>query len=146
MNMHKHQGFTLIEVVIAVAILMTAMTAVFTIYSWCTAEVRRARQRTHVTLCAQRMLEMIASAPQHVLAYDGFSTTALPAAGNPVAGDLRTWQACVRELSRSATGQITVSDDPETPYATLVQVSIQYDNYGRETTLSISQKLPARAP
>ena len=142
----RNAGFTLIEVIIAVAILMVAMTAVFTMYSWCTAEVQRARQRTLVTLCAQRIMEMIASAPQPVQAYDGFTTDIPPSAGNPMSGDWQAWQACIQALPRSGTGHIKVSDDPDMLYATLVQVSIQYDNYGRETTLTMSQKFPSRYP
>jgi hypothetical protein len=45
-----------------------------------------------------------------------------------------------------AIGSITVSDDAETPYSSLVQVTIRYENYGRNTTLMVSQKFPAREP
>ncbi len=146
MTARKQHGFTLIEVIIAVAILMVAMTAVFAIYSWCTAEVRRARQRTLVMLCAQRMLEMIGSSPQPIRTYDGFSTTTPPVAENPVGADLQRWQTCIHELSRPATGRIVVLDDPDLPYSILVRISIQYDNYGRDTTLSVSQKFPKSNP
>ncbi len=143
---HRQQGLTLIEMMIAVAILLTAMASVFTIYSWCTVEVRRARQRTLVALCAQQMMEKIASTPQDVWDYDGLSTGTSSSAENPVNADLQRWQACILELPRPATGRITVLDDPDTPYSNLVQTSIQYDNYGRDTTLMVSQKFPARTP
>ena len=142
----RQLGFTLIEVMIAVAILMMAMAAVFAMYSWCTVEVRRARQRTLVTLCAQQILELIASTPQDVWAYEGFSTSAQPLEENPVNADLRRWQTCILELPRPATGRIAVLNDADTLYSILVQVSIHYDNYGRDTTLMVSQKFPDRNP
>ena len=145
-TIRTQQGFTLIETMVAVAILMTAMAAVFTIYSWCTVEVRRARLRTLAALCAQHMMEKIASTPQDVWDYDGFSSSAPPSAENPVKADLQSWQACILELPRPARGRIAVLDDPDTPYSNLVRVSIRYDNYERDTTLMVSQKFPDRNP
>jgi len=142
----RQQGFTLIEVIVGVAILMVAMTGMFAIYSWCTVEVRRARHRTLVTLCAQQMMEMIVSTPQNVGAYHGFSTTSLPSASSPVSHDLHTWQTCIKSLPMPATGTIAVSDDPEIPYAILVRVTILYENYGRSNTMVLSQKFPTRHP
>jgi prepilin-type N-terminal cleavage/methylation domain-containing protein len=140
------QGFTLIEVMVGLAILMMAMTGVFTIYSWCTAEVRRAQYRTLATLCARQMMEMINSTPYHVSAYDGFSTNSSPSTESSARTDLDIWQACIQHLPMPATGSIAVIDDIETPYSNVVQVTILYKNYGRDTTIGVSQKFPAREP
>lgn len=142
----RQRGFTLVEVIIGLAILMVAMTGVFTIYSWCTVAVRQAQHRTLATLCARQMMEMIRSTPYDVSAYNGFSTSSSVSTGSAVSSDLSIWQACIQDLPMSATGSIAVIDDLEMLHSNLVQVTILYENYGRNTTVMMSQKFPVRDP
>jgi type II secretion system protein I len=82
------RGFTLIEVLVAVAILAAAMMSVFAIYVHCTVELRRAKNRTLATNFAQQMMEMICAAPQLLAHYQGLTTAADPPVDNPVSADL----------------------------------------------------------
>lgn len=144
MLLRKQDGFTLIELMMAVAILLASMTAVLAMYSWCTTEVRRARQRTLAAACGQQMMEMMAASLHSLTAYDGFTTRAAPADANPALGDWQRWQRCVDQLSGAAAGRISVRDDGDIPFALRVDLTIQYENYGRAASLRLTRSFPHR--
>ncbi len=132
------QGFTLIEVLVAVVILAFAIMGVFSIYMQCTVEIRRARNRTTVTNCAQQMMEMICSTPHEITNYHGLTTASIPPMSNPVREDLLRWKSSLQALPAQAVGTISVENGL---YSHIVNVQIIYDNYGRETTNTLSMKI-----
>ena len=139
----NERGFTLVEVLVALAILTVAIMSVFAIYTQCTVEIRRAKNRTIATNCAQQMLEMICSTPHALSNYHGLTTTADPPAGNPVRDDLLRWQAALQTVPTRAVGTISVGDEL---YARLVTVEVKYDNYGRATTTTLALKITKPSP
>ena len=74
----KQEGFTLIEVLVAIAILAVAIVTVFGIYSYCMVEIRRAKLRTVATNCGQQMMEMICSTPHDISNYHDLTTDLIP--------------------------------------------------------------------
>ena len=142
MRSMRQSGFTLLEVIISVAILAIAMMGVFTVYSQCTTEIRRAQYRTLVTACGQQMLDMIASTPHNIFVYHDFSTDSSPPDDSPVWSDLSVWQSRIHTLPTQAAGTISVVNDPDIPHTTRVTVRITYDNYGRSAATTISMHVP----
>jgi prepilin-type N-terminal cleavage/methylation domain-containing protein len=142
---NTEKGFTLIEVLIAVAILTVAVMSVFMIYTQCTVEIRRAKNRTIATNYAQQMMEMISSTPYNIFYYHGLTTTSDPPADNPVRDDLLRWKAALQTFPTRATGIISVVADQESPHSIVVTVKITYDNYGREVTNTLSLKIARRS-
>jgi prepilin-type N-terminal cleavage/methylation domain-containing protein len=140
-RLHTERGFTLIEVLISVAILAAAMMSVFTIYTQCIVEIRRAKNRTMATNAAQMMMEMIASSPHAVLSYHGLATTTDPPAGNPARNDLLVWKSALQAFPTSAIGTISVVDEL---YSNVVTVQVSYDAYGKNTTNTLSLKIRKR--
>lgn len=142
----QQHGFTLLEVLIAISILGTAILSVFTIYTHCSLELQRARNRTIATQCAQQMIEFICSTPHDVTVYHGLQTTAVLAANHPARADLLAWQATLQHVLPDAVGTVTVGDDPDLPYTTRITVSINYANYRRPTTTTLVLKRPRSFP
>jgi len=140
----KQEGFTLVEVLVAVAILAFAIMTVFSIYSYCTVEIRRAKNRTIATNCAQQMMEMICSSPHDISNYQGLTTASTPPAGNPARADLLRWKSILQtSFPAQAVGTISVADEP---YSIVVTVTIGYNNYGRETASTLSTKIAKKFP
>ncbi len=135
------RGLTLIEVLIAVAILATAMMSVFTIYSQCVVEIRRAKNRTLATQYTQMMLEMIISSPYNVSHYQGLSTSIAPPDDNPIREDMLKWAHALNTFPTIASGRISVVEES---YSNLVTVALQYGNYGRNTTNILTLKVEKR--
>jgi prepilin-type N-terminal cleavage/methylation domain-containing protein len=135
---YHERGFTLVEVLVALAILAVAIMSVFAIYTQCTVEIRRAKNRTLATNCVQQMMEMICSTPHAFSNYDGLTTASDPPASNPVKADLLSWQSALQTFPTQAIGTISVGDEP---YASLVTVEVKYDNYGRTTTTTLVLKI-----
>jgi prepilin-type N-terminal cleavage/methylation domain-containing protein len=140
----KQEGFTLIEVLVAIAILAFAIMTVFSIYSYCMLEIRRAKNRTIATNYAQQMMEMICSTPHDISHYHDLTTASTPPLSNPVKADFLRWQS-VLQLSflSQAIGTISVVDEA---YSRVVTVAIRYDNYGKEQTSTLSIKIAKRSP
>jgi type II secretion system protein I len=136
------QGFTLIEVLISIAILAMVVMSVCSIYTHCTLEIKRAQNRTMASNFAQQMMEMICSSPHDLSAYDGLTTAAAPPSDNPARADLLRWQAALDTFPTEAVGTIAVQADPTIAYATAVTVQITYTNYGRETVSTLTLKVP----
>lgn len=132
---HAAHGLTLIEVLISLAILATAIMSVFAIYSQCLVEIRRAKNRTLATNFAQMMMEMIISSPSPPSAYHGFRTTDEPPGDHPVKNDLHVWKAALHAFPTSAIGSIEATTEPYT-YAVLVR--IEYQDYGKTSTNTLS--------
>lgn len=137
-RLHHPQGLTLIEVLISVAILATTIMSVFTIYSQCFVEIRRAKNRTLATNLTQMMMEMIIASPHVPSVYHGLSTNEAPSPDNPVKKDLETWKASLHTFPTSAVGDLDVSTEA---YTYLVVVHITYQDYGRITTNTLSLHL-----
>ena len=91
-HVHSEHGLTLIEVLISVAILATAIMSVFVIYSQCLVEIRRAKNRTLATNFTQMMMEMIISSPYPPSVFHSFSTADEPPDDHPVKNDLNVWK------------------------------------------------------
>jgi type IV pilus modification protein PilV len=140
------QGFTLVEVLVAVAILGIAIMSVFTIYMQCVVEIRRAKNRTIAANCAQQMMEMIYSTPHALSYYQGLTTASNPPANNPVREDILRWKSALSIFPAEAIGTISVMDDPEMFYSSMITVEVTYDNYGRKTTSTLSLKLAQNSP
>ena len=135
------KGFTLIEVLVSVAILGTAIMSVFTIYAQSIVEIRRAKNRTIATHAAQTMMEMVVSSPHAISHYHGLTTTTLPPDENPVSDDLLAWQSLLHTFPTSASGTISVGEDLAVQ---IVTVNITYEDYGRTTTTTLTLKLEKR--
>lgn len=144
--LHHNQGLTLIEVLVGIAILALAMLGVFSIYTHCMVELKRAQNRTLASDCAQQMLEQILSMPSNVFAYHGLSTTSTPPADLLVRDDLLRWAATLERVLPQSIGTIMVTDDPETPYAARVTVAISYLNHGRPASMTVVMKVPQQRP
>ena len=136
------RGFTLIEVLISVAILAAAIMSVFTIYAQCIVEIRRAKNRTMATNSAQMMMEMIASSPYAVSNYHGLATTTDPPAENPAKNNLLAWKSALQTFPTSAIGTISVVDEL---YSHVVTVKISYDDYSKRTVNTLSLKIGKRS-
>lgn len=132
------QGLTLIEVLISVAILATAIMSVFTIYSQCMVEIRRAKNRTLATQYNQMMMEMIISSPHDVFHYNGLNTSSVPFEDNLVREDVLKWARTLNTFPTSASGKISVVEES---YSNLVTVELQYGDYGRKTTNILTLKV-----
>ena len=145
-KLNTNQGFTLIEVIVAVAILAVAVMGVFMVYSQCTVEIRRARNRTMATNYAQQMMEMIASTPSDILNYHGLTTMTDPPTDNPVRADLLRWKANLQPWLTNAVGTIVVVKDQAISHAILVTVTITDENYGRRATSTLSLKIATSSP
>ena len=128
-------GLTLIEVIISVAILATAIMSVFVIYSQCLVEIRRAKNRTLATNFTQMMMEMIISNPHPPSVYHGLSTADESSTDHPVKNDLNIWKAALHTFPTSAIGSIEVTIEPYT-YAVLVH--LEYQDYGKTSTNTLS--------
>jgi prepilin-type N-terminal cleavage/methylation domain-containing protein len=140
----KQEGFTLIEVLVAIAILAFAIMTVFSIYSYCTVEIRRAKNRTIAMNCVQQMMEMICSTPHNISQYHGLTTASTPPSSNPVRADFLRWQFVLqRSFLSQAIGTISVVEEA---YSRVVTVAIRYDNYGREQASTLSMKIAKRSP
>ena len=145
-KLNANQGFTLIEVLIAIAILAVAVMGVFMVYTQCTAEIRRAKNRTTATNYAQQMMEMVASTPYDILNYHGLTTLTDPPTDNPVRADLLRWKANLQTFLTNAVGTIAVVKDQAISHAILVTVTITYENYGRKATSTLSLKIATSSP
>lgn len=137
-RLQYQQGLTLIEMLISVAILATTIMSVFTIYSQCFVEIRRAKNRTLATNLTQMMMETIIDSPHVPLIYHGFSTTEEPSSDNPVKKDLDAWKTALHTFPTSAVGAIDVTTET---YTYLVIVHIDYQDYGRISTNTLSLHL-----
>lgn len=137
-RLQHQQGLTLIEMLISVAILATTIMSVFTIYSQCFVEIRRAKNRTLATNLTQMMMETIIASPHVPLIYHGFSTTEEPSSDNPVKKDLDVWKTSLHTFPTSAVGAIDVTTEA---YTYLVVVHIDYQDYGRISTNTLSLHL-----
>ena len=137
-RLHSEQGLTLIEVIIAVAILAATVMSSFAVYSQCIVEIRRAKNKTIATNLAQMMMEMISSSPYPVASYHELTSAADPSPQNPAYHDLLVWKANVETFPTSAIGSISVEDDPSFH---VVTIEIRYDDYGKTTTSILSLRL-----
>lgn len=138
--MTKNQrGFTLIEALIASAILAAALMSVFAIMTRCTVELRRAKHRTIASNAAQAMIEMILSSPYLPTYYHALSTDTPPPDDNPVRADLLTWSAMLSAFPTHAVGAIRVAIEE---YAYVATVDVSYGNYGRNAVSSLSVYIP----
>jgi len=122
------RGLTLIEVIVATAILASAMMCVFAIYSQATVEIRRAKQRTQAANNAQMMMERLIAAPRQLDEYDQCSTSAELATDHPARPDIIAWKRRLQTLTPDAVGTITVTD---AAVYRQVAVRISYTSYGR---------------
>jgi prepilin-type N-terminal cleavage/methylation domain-containing protein len=136
------RGFTLVEVLLSVAILGTTIMTVFTIYAQSIVEIRRARNRTIATHAAQTMMEMIVSSPHAISNYHGLTTITAPPIENPVRDDLLDWQSMLHAFPTSASGAISVGEDLS---GQIVTVTISYEDYSRTTTTTLALK-PEKRP
>ena len=140
----KQEGFTLIEVLVAIAILAVAIVTVFGIYSYCLVEIRRAKLRTVATNRGQQMMEMICSTPHDISNYHDLTTVSIPPSSNPIRADFLTWKSALQtSFPTWAIGTISVVHEP---YSKVVTVTIRYDNYGRETISTLSMKVAKNSP
>jgi len=128
----------LIEVLISVAILATTIMSVFTIYSQCFVEIRRAKNRTLATNLTQMMMEMIIASPYAPSSYHGLSTTEELSSDNPAKMDLDVWKTALHTFPTSAVGAIDVTTEA---YTYFVVVHIDYQDYGRISTNTLSLHL-----
>ncbi len=132
------QGFTLIEVLISVTILAATIMSVFTIYSQCFVEIRRAKNRTLATNLTQMMMEMIIASPYAPSAYHGLNTNETSSPDNPARGELESWKTALHTFPTPALGNIAVTTET---YTYLVEVQITYQDYGRTNTQTLSLHL-----
>jgi prepilin-type N-terminal cleavage/methylation domain-containing protein len=140
----KQEGFTLIEFLVAIAILAVAIVTVFGIYSYCMVEIRRAKLRTVATNCGQQMMEMICSTPHDILNYHDLNTASIPPSSNPIRADFLTWKSVLQtSFPTWVIGTISVVHEP---YSNVVTVTIRYDSYGREATSTLSMKIAKSSP
>ena len=143
------RGFTLIEVLVAIAILATVFMTMFAIYTHTLIKVRRAKNRTLATNTAKMMMEMIISSPYDASIYHGLTTITTLSADHPVQADLLHWKATLETFPTMAVGIISALDSREcvqdrcTDIVT-VNVAIRYQDYGGETTNALSVKLEKR--
>ncbi len=139
--MKAERGLTLIEVLISVAILAATIMSVFTIYTQCIVEIRRAKNRTLASHYAQMMMEMIASSPHSISHYHGLTTQQSFPQQNSVRDDMLKWAQTLQTFPGNAVGAISVTLET---YSHLVTVEIAYQNYGRETTSVLKLKMPGK--
>lgn len=140
-SLHAEQGLTLVEVLISIAILAVAIMSVFSIYTQCIVEIRRAKNRTLATRYAQMMMEMITSTPHDIPYYHGLTTAGVLPQHNPVRDDVLKWAQILQTFPTNAVGTISVVDDV---YASLVTVAVRYGDYGREMTNTLMLKIPRK--
>ena len=136
------RGLTLIEVLISMAILATVIMTVFSIYTQCIVEIRRAKNRTLATNFARMMVEMIVSSPHAPSHYDGLSTAVTPPGDNPASHDLLTWKTALDAFPTAAAGTISASLEQ---YSHLVSVEIRYEDYGKTTANTLSIRIASRS-
>ena len=141
------QGFTLIEVLISVAILAVAMMGMFAIYTQILVEIRRVKNRTLATHAAQTMMEMIVSSPYDASLYHGLTTASDPLVGNPVRPDILAWGLSLDTFPTSAVGTISTVDDKKCfsiesqslcTDIVNIDIEIHYNDYGLERTSVLS--------
>ena len=122
----EESGFTLVELLVAIAILMIGLVAVMQWFPLGTAGVETGRRQSTGVFLAEQKLEQIKAWALSTAAGQGFATVVKPGgacanAGNPCADDGLNTIPGSPEYSRT----VTINPGP-TPTTQLVRVQIQY--------------------
>ncbi|MCP4405424.1 MAG: prepilin-type N-terminal cleavage/methylation domain-containing protein [bacterium] len=147
-------GFTLIEVLVCVAILASVIMTMFAVFTHLNLEIRRSRNRTLATQAAQMVLETIIASPHDAREYHGLTSETLPPPDSPVQTEILAWRNSFATFPVKTAAHVTVGEAPfcaalETEEKSLVlcrkllqvTVEIRYQNHGREAVQELSVTL-----
>ncbi len=129
-------GFSLIEVLIASAILGFALLSLSQLFLQSSLEIYRAKNRSRATHLVDEMMEIMAASPYPIENYQGFSTNSSPANTNPVKEDLLRWKRDVKAFQDTALGTISVVQDN---YRKTVIIDLDYPNFGKRDQVEIKR-------
>jgi prepilin-type N-terminal cleavage/methylation domain-containing protein len=129
-------GFSLIEVLIASAILGFALLGLSQLFLQGSLEIYRAKNKSRATQLVDEMMEMIVASPYPIENYQGFSTNLSPANTNPVKEDLLRWKQDIRAFQTTALGTISIVSDN---YRKTVIIDLDYLNLGKRDRIEIKR-------
>jgi prepilin-type N-terminal cleavage/methylation domain-containing protein len=139
----EESGFTLVELLVAIAILMIGLVAVMQWFPLGTAGVETGRRQSTGVFLAEQKLEQIKAWSLSTAAGQGFATVLKPGgacanAGNPCADDGLNTIPGYPEYSRTVT---ITTGPPLTPTTRLVRVQIQYRRVTAQGVLTSGQQV-----
>ena len=150
----SHAGFTLIEVLVCVAILAGVVMTMFGVLTHLTIEIRRSRNRSIATQAAQMVMETIVAAPYDARVFHGLTSEETPPSDSLVSTDVLGWKNTLTAFPIKTVAQVAVEETPfcvdiETeeesfalcPELLQVTVEIHYQDHGREATQKLSLAL-----
>jgi len=136
----EQSGFTLVELLVAIAILMIGLVAVMQWFPLGTAGVETGRRQSTGVFLAEQKLEQIKAWSLSTAAGQGFATVvnggACANAGNPCANDGLNTIPGYPEYSRT----VTIANGP-TGTTRLVRVQIQYRRVTTQGVLATGQQV-----
>ncbi|MEK7286206.1 MAG: prepilin-type N-terminal cleavage/methylation domain-containing protein [Nitrospirota bacterium] len=128
--MTNKKGFTLIEVMISVALLALGILAISSGTMTVLTHNRRSADNMRAIAAAENMIEMIRSDSNQINTYNGFNTGNEPIV-NPVAmaaKNFNIWQTQVKAISPGAFGTIVIGVAPSMLTVQTVAVQITIGN------------------
>lgn len=147
----SNAGFTLIEVLVCVAILASVVMSMFAVYTHLTVEIRRSRNRSTAAKAAQLVLESIIAAPYDARVYHGLSSAEEPPSDSPVSAEVLAWKNILATFPVETAVQVTVQEEDvlfcadleeESPVLcpTILQITVEirYQDHGREAVQELS--------
>lgn len=137
------RGFSLIEVLVASAILGFALLGLSQLFLQSSLEIYRAKNRSRAIHLVDEMMEIIAASPYPIENYQGFSTNASPTNTNPVKEDLLRWKRDVKAFQDTALGTISVVQDN---YRKTVIIDLAYPNLGKKDRIEIKRVFSSPFP
>ena len=154
-NFRSNKGFTLLEVLVCVAILASIIMSMFAVYTHLTLEIRRSRNRTIATQAAQMIMETVIASPYDARVFHNLSSSVEPPSDSPVLADVLAWRNTLASFPIAMGAQVRVEEvnapfchDPDDeeelalcPRQLQVTVEIHYQDHGREATQELSLTL-----
>ncbi len=138
-EMRQDLGFTLIEVMIAVAILSFAVLASSSAEFMAVSNSRTGRHVSSNAAAAEAILELMRRNKPNVLSYNGFDTSNIatrPAAAGTLQSDYDLWTAAVGQV-QGACGTVTVTPGIPIPSTNSGTVTITWPICGAPTSRRI---------
>ena len=127
-TMHKENGFTLIEVLIAILVLSIGLLGVAGLQTTAIRGNTFSRDTTTGTQLAEEMVERIrVNALNFPGTYNGIDTSAACGGVDPVLGDCLQWQAALQASGLpGARGQVTVVTNTPVNESTTINVVVSW--------------------